>query len=166
MNVITSYFIASLLIFSVHPLHVTVTEIEMDEKEKQLKITMRMFVDDLEQALRTRLKQPELDILNLKNGLTVDQVMVNYLKDHFRISLDNKPQEIKYLGHEIEDDAFIFYLEVTRVKKWKLIEISNASLTEAFEDQSNLVNVNAHATVRSLRLTATTPSGKLTFESK
>ena len=166
MNVIASYIVASLLIFSVHPLHVTVTEIEMDEKDKQLKITMRMFVDDLEQTLRNKLKQPNLDILNLKNGLTIDQVMEGYFKDHFKISLDDKAHETKYLGHEVEDDAFIFYLEVTRIKKWKTIRIVNTSLTETYEDQSNLVNVNAQETVRSLRLTATTPSGELTFGAK
>jgi len=166
MNVIASYIIASLLIFSVHPLHVTVTEIEMDEKDKQLKITMRMFVDDLEQTMRAKLKQPELDILNLKNGLTIDQMMGGYLKDHFKISLDGKGQEIKFLGSEIEDDAFIFYLEVTHVKKWKGIQILNSSLTETYEDQSNLVNVTAHGTVRSLRLTTANPLGKLIFEAK
>ena len=34
--------------FSLHPIHVSVTEIEYDEKDRALEIMMRVFVDDLE----------------------------------------------------------------------------------------------------------------------
>lgn len=159
-----SYVFTGLLSLSaIHPLHVTVTEIEMDEKEKQLEITMRVFVDDLEQAMRNDLKQPDLDILKLTTGQTVDQMVSNYLKSHFKLSLDTKNQEIKYLGHEIDGDAFIFYLEVAHVKKWKTIRLLNNSMTETFDDQSNLVHVSVNGTIHSLRLTATAPVGTVTF---
>jgi hypothetical protein len=149
-----------------HPLHVSVTEIEFDEKDKALEIMMRVFIDDLELTLRERLNQPELDILAPGNGQTVDQMVSAYLKDHFRISLDSKPQKIAYLGHEREGEAFIFYIEVSNVKKWKTIQIFNDIITETNEDQSNLVHVTARGNVRSLRLTRNTPSDKLTFDIK
>src|ERR1044071_1512093 len=98
---------------------------------------MRVFIDDLELAMRNNLKQPELDILDAKNGMTIDQMAGGYLKDRFKISLDNKAQEVKYLGHEREGDAFIFYVEVTKVKRWKTIQILNSIITETHDDQSN-----------------------------
>jgi uncharacterized protein DUF6702 len=149
-----------------HPLHVSVTEIEFDEKDKALEIMMRVFVDDLELTMRNRLKQPELDIMQPKNGLTVDQMAKDYLTDHFKITLDNKPQKINYLGHEQEGDAFIFYVEVSNVKKFKTIQILNDILTEIHDDQSNLVHVTVREKIRSLRLTRNTPVDKLTFDPK
>ncbi len=150
----------------IHPLHVSVTEIEMDEKDKALEITMRVFIDDAELTFRKELNQPELDILNLKNGLTLDQLMTDYLKDHFKISLEAKPQKIKYLGHEKEDEAFIFYSEVSAVKKWKTIQIQNNMMMEIHDDQSNLVHIRVKDKTKSMRLTNENPMDKIIFEAR
>jgi hypothetical protein len=166
MNFLISIFTAALLILNVHPLHVSVTEIEMDDKDKQLEIMMRVFVDDAELTMRKKLNQPDLDIMNLKGGLTIDQLMTDYLNNHFKISLDGKPQKIKYLGHEVDGEAFILYNEISNVKKWKTIQVLNDILMENHNDQSNLINVTVKGEVRSMRLTSETFVDKLTFESK
>lgn len=149
----------------VHPLHVSVTEIEMDEKDKRLEIMMRIFIDDLETTLRQSLGQPELDILNPKPQ-TLDQMMEGYLRSRFRVALDGKAQIFKYLGHEQENEAFIFYVEIDKVKKWKTIQVQNNIITEVYDDQSNLVHVTVQETVRSLRLTRSHPVDKLSFDIK
>ncbi|AYB30790.1 hypothetical protein D4L85_09450 [Chryseolinea soli] len=151
--------------FLVHPMHVSVTEIEMDEKDKRLEIMMRVFADDLEITLRESLKQPEFDITK-QSTPALDAIMKEYLAPRFKIVVDNKAVQSKYLGHELEGDAFIFYLEVPGVKKLKTIQIHNNIITEAFEDQSNLVHVTVRGTVRSLRLTKNVPTDKLTFDVK
>jgi len=48
--ILYAFLVAAPLHFAawLHPMHVSVTEIEMDEKEKRLEIMMRVFVDDLE----------------------------------------------------------------------------------------------------------------------
>jgi hypothetical protein len=145
-------------------MHISVTEIEFDEKDKALEIMMRVFMDDLELTLRNDLNQPELDILSPKNGKTIDQMVDEYLKKHFKISLDNKAQTINFLGHEEEGDAFIFYLEVSKVKKFKAIQIQNSIITETHDDQSNLVHVTVKEKVKSLRLTRNNPADKITFD--
>src|SRR5688572_3275455 len=108
-------YLSSLLQFTIlacyfHPIHVTVTEIEFDEKDKALEIMMRVFIDDFELSLRNELNQPALDILDPKNGLTTDQMAAEYITRHFKLSLDGKPLKLKYLGHEKEADAFVFYI--------------------------------------------------------
>lgn len=150
----------------VHPMHVSVTEIEFDEKDRELEITTRIFIDDLEKTLQNELRQPELDLLNPKNGLTIDQMAGKYLGDHIRISLDSKPQKTQYLGHERDGEALIFYVLVSKVKKWKTIQIFNDVITATYEDQSNLVHVTVREAVKSLRLTRDTPTNKLVFDTK
>jgi hypothetical protein len=149
-----------------HPMHVSVTEIEFDEKDKALEIMMRVFIDDLEVSIKNKLNQPELDLMEPKNGKTIDQMVGDYLRPNFKISLDGKPVQTVYLGHEREDDALIFYIEVSKVKKFKTIQVQNTIITETHEDQNNLVNVTVRETVRSLRLTRNTPVDKITFDIK
>lgn len=160
-----SFPLAFFLLTWLHPLHVSVTEIEMNDPEKRLQIMMRVFMDDLEVTLRKEFRYPELDILDPKEA-TLNQMMGAYLGSHFKISLDNKPQTIKYLGHEQEGDAFIFFIEVANVKKWKTIQVQNDIIMDVYHDQSNLVHVTVKETVRSLRLTRNIPVDKLTFDIK
>jgi hypothetical protein len=153
-------------VFFLHPIHVTVTEIEHDEKDKRLEIMLRVFIDDLELGIRKDLNQPELDLVAPKNNMATDEMIAQYVAKHLKISLDNKVQKLTYLGHEQEDDAFILYIEGPNAKKWKTINITNDFLTELHDDQSNLVHVTVKGTVKSLRLTRDTPSDKLTFDTK
>lgn len=164
MNSLYGFLHLILLTLPLHPIHVTVTEIEYDQKDKALEIMMRVFIDDFELALRQDLNQPELDILEPKNGLTTDQLAGQYIATHFRITLDGKERPVHYLGHEKESDAFIFYIEVANVRRWKTIGIFNDMLTALHDDQSNLVHVTVDGTVKSLRLTRNTPGDKLTFD--
>jgi hypothetical protein len=135
----------------------------MDSKDKRLEIMMRVFVDDFETSVRQKFNQPELDILPLSEQER-DKIISRYLNDHFKIWLDSKNQKTSYLGHEIDNDAFIFYIEVPNVKKWKNIQIHNDIIIHTYSDQSNLVHVTVQETVKSLRLTKNNPTDKLTFD--
>jgi hypothetical protein len=147
-----------------HPMHVTVTEIEFAEKEKMLKIMMHVFIDDLELSLRNKFNQPDIDLSDPKAQKAIDEAIGNYLKPNFKISIDGKIQPTLYLGHEKDGDAFILYIEVDKIKKFKTIQVQNSVITETHDDQNNLVNVTVNETVRSLRLTRSNPVDKITFD--
>lgn len=159
---LTSIFLSSLLIFF-HPLHVSVTEITLDEKEKELEIMLRVFTDDLEMAIRNTKNDPELNLLNPANT-TTDKLVWEYLQPRFKLITDEKPQPVKYLGHEKDEDVLIFYIQVQPVKRFKTMDITNTIITELFDDQSNLINLTINEKTRSLRLMRNNPSGKLSFD--
>jgi hypothetical protein len=160
---ISIFLLLSAFRYDVHPLHVSVTEINYDEKDKALEIMSRIFIDDLETTFRKAFNSPELDILHPKDK-NVDDMLKTYIGRTFGVTLDGKRQPLNYLGYERDGDAFVVYVEVVKVKKWKTIEVRNSFLTEQFDDQSNLVHVTVKETVRSLRLHKDEPSGRLTFE--
>lgn len=151
---------------SIHPVHVSVTEISFDGKEKELEIVSRIFWDDLEKSIREAKKLPELNLMEPGTTLTTDQLVWEYLQRRFKITLNGKAQKLKYLGHEVESEAILCYIQVANVKKFETIEIFNSTLTEFHEDQSNLVHVTQGETVKSLRLMRDNPTGKLTFTKK
>lgn len=150
-------------LFVLHPLHVSVTEIEYDEKDKSLEIMMRVFSDDLELTMRNYYGIPDLDILKPKNGATVDEMMKKYLEENFAITLDNRKQTFNLLGNENEGDAFVFYIEVPKIRKWKSIGIRNTVIMDTHDDQSNLVHVTVGEKIKSLRLTKNNSTGDLAF---
>jgi hypothetical protein len=154
------------LFFLFHPLHISVSEFNYSEKDKELQITSRIFIDDLEAAIRIRRKEPEMDILDPKNGQTTDQVVQEYLNEHFKVKIDGKPQMLKILGHDKEDVALIFYIEIAHVKKIKTLEVTNTVITEIHNDQSNLVHVTYKSPIKSVRLTLEKPSDVFRFDGK
>lgn len=160
---LTSFIHMLSLVFCLHPIHVSVTEIEFDRKERTLEIMMRVFIDDLELTLRNSTGNAQLDILNPPKDTSLDDLVKTYLKEHFAISLDNEKKATNYLGHEREGEAFIFFIEVSDVGNWKSITIRNDIIMATYDDQSNIVHVFVDDEVKSLRLTAHTPIDKLTF---
>lgn len=157
-------FLSSVLIF-LHPLHISVTEITLDEKEKELEIMIRIFTDDLELAIRNAKKDTDLNLLNPSNT-TTDKLVWEYLQPRFKLIADGKIQTVKYLGHETDEDVLIFYIQVQPVKKFTTIEITNSIITEFYDDQANLINMTVKDETKSLKLMRDNPSGKLSFDLK
>jgi hypothetical protein len=153
-----------LLIAIIHPLHISVTEIKFDGKDKELEISSRIFIDDLEEGIQTELKKSSLDILNPGKETTTDLLVSNYLTSKFTVKVDSKLVKIKYLGHEIEGDAMIVYWYAPNIKKLREIEVFNSTITEVHDDQSNLVHITVGDKTRSMRLMRGTLSTKLVFE--
>lgn len=152
------------IIFWLHPLHVSVTEIEYNEKVKALQIISRIFIDDLETCIRAKTQKPELDLMNPKDGLTTKGLVSDYLKDHLKVRLDGKLQSISFLGFEEENFALICYIEIENVKDFKTIDVTNTVITETYDDQSNLVHVTYKGPIKSTRLMRDKPTDRFTFD--
>ncbi len=154
------------LFLFLHPLHVSVTEVEYNEKSRALQIVSRIFIDDLELSIRRQLNQESLDLLEPKNGMTTDQLVSAYLINRIRFKLDGKAAKINYIAHEIEDLAIICYLEIENVKKIKNLEVTNTVIQETHDDQSNIVHITYKGPVKSFRLTREKPTDILKYETK
>jgi hypothetical protein len=161
---ISVFTLTALFAFSMHPLHISVTDIEYDEKAKSLEIMSRIFMDDLELTMRNRLNQPDLDIM--AQGKMLDEMMAAYFGEKLRITLDNKLQKVIYLGHEADGDTYIFYIEVPNIRRWKNIRVSNTALMETHGDQSNLVHVKVRDDLKSMRLTKSNQTDDVSFDIK
>ena len=153
-------------LFWFHPIHISVTEVNYNEKSKSLQIISRVFIDEMELGVRSQRKETELDILEPKNGLTTKQLVGNYYAAHFKIKIDGKPAKVNFLGQEKEDVSFVCYLEIENIKKLKSIEVFDDISTEIHEDQSNLVHVTYKSPVKSARLTRELTSETFTFDIK
>src|SRR5258708_32609988 len=94
-----------------HPIHISVTEINYNEKSKSLQVTVRVFADELELGVRAQRKEAELDLLEPKNGVTTKQMIQNYFNTHLKVKIDGKPVKMNFLGFEREDISIVSYIE-------------------------------------------------------
>ncbi|HLT71602.1 MAG TPA: DUF6702 family protein [Cyclobacteriaceae bacterium] len=145
-----------------HPIHVSVAEIDYDPAEKELEIMIRIFIDDLENALRRYHGQDNIDILN-PGQTSPDKLIDAYLQENFIVSIDNRRQRTRYLGQEVEGQALICYILIPGIGSWKECEVTNSILQEIFDDQSNIVHVTQNDVTKSQRLMRRNPTGKFSF---
>ncbi|MFY0653132.1 MAG: hypothetical protein JXQ96_13915 [Cyclobacteriaceae bacterium] len=140
LNYLTLLFIC-LSGFSAHDFHISVCEIEFDENSKALEMTHRLFINDLEEALRDSSDGGVIDILNTKDEQSLGRMIENYLFQRFRVGVNGKENELRFVGFEPEGDVVYCYMEIVNVRKLKSISVMNKILMEKFDDQMNLLRI-------------------------
>lgn len=134
-----------------HPLYVSVTEINHNAADKNLEISCKIFTDDFEKTL-TRIYHTKVDLTAPANKAAADKMVMEYIKSHLLLKLDNKAVTLSFVGFEKENDAVWSYFEVQHTAAPKKIDIVNTILYESYEKQMNLMHVTVNGNRKSYRL--------------
>ncbi|HAP69410.1 MAG TPA: hypothetical protein DCR04_06740 [Flavobacteriales bacterium] len=130
-----------IVLFSAHEFHLSLTAIKHNAESKSLEVSVKLFTDDLLIALEQG-GAPKMELGTENEPPEASELVESYLKAHFKLTVNGKPTDFVYLGKEAELDATWCYVEVKDVKKVKTIEVQNTLLLEAFDDQTNMINLN------------------------
>lgn len=139
----TLFLLIPLLAFTVHKYYMSLCQIEHNENQNALQITLNMFIDDIEFTLNKN----HNTLLNLatKNEVeNIDDYYIEYLNNHFKITVNNQQKTFTYIGKDYDDDIVTFYLEIINIQEIKSIEVSNTSLFKDFEYQNNIIKIKAN----------------------
>jgi hypothetical protein len=127
-----------------HPIHVTLTEVVYVEKSKTLQMTHKIFFDDLERHIEEEWKRKGQEIslkLNTpQEHPQADMYLSQYVAEHFRLLINGKLVQAKFLGKEYEDFAAWIYVEGLNVPKPKSLDLTDSFLVDLYDDQNNIVN--------------------------
>jgi len=125
-----------------HEFHVSKCLIEYNEKEQALQITLHLFIDDLEEALRLQ-GADKLFICTEKEHEEAEGYIAKYLQQKFTVGLEGKVRDYHFLGKEISEDlmAVWCYLEIENVPDINQLHVKNALLMDAFDDQKNIIRI-------------------------
>ena len=146
-----------------HPFHVSVCDVEFNDKTKSLEISQRIFLDDLEEALRKKSGWTTLDVVNPTDKKRFDALIKEFVMENLSLEINNKSVKLSYLGHELESDAIWCYLEVTGVNNLSTIGVENSVLINTFPDQVNLVHIKKDGKIRSLKLYRDNVKGSIDY---
>jgi len=132
-----------------HKYYLSMTDIEVNHDAKLLKISVRLFTDDLERSLET---------LQTKSGkeksksVLSNQNLDSYLKGHFKFRKSNKLLMIKFIGFEQDAEATQCFFEVPFSGNKGKFTIINTLLFDQLKEQINLVMIHDHKSKNSFRL--------------
>jgi len=109
-------------------------------EDSSLQITLRIFKDDLSNAISDTYLDQKTDDLNLNDELYFKQVD-KYINSKISIQIDDKKFDMDYLGLETKNDMYVCYLEIENLPIYSNMVISNKILFEIFDDQQNIIHV-------------------------
>ncbi len=126
---------------NLHPIHISRSEINYDTDAKSIQITLHVFIDDLEDAMKLEgLSAPKIGTKSeLKNS---DQLILEYFRKKYQFSNSgNESLTYNWVGKELGDSplALVCYLEIENVTSMKQISVKNDLLMELYDDQVNIM---------------------------
>ena len=145
-------FLVALVTIStgLHKFYVSLCQVDHNREARSLEITMKIFTDDLEYAITGT--PPFYGLGSEFEPDDADSVLFRYIKKNFHVKLDDTLRQPIYIGKEVEFDVTWCYIEIENVQNFRRIEITNRMLTEIYEDQLNIVNINARGKVSGMLL--------------
>jgi len=135
----------------VHPLHISVTEINHNATDKTLEISCKMFTDDFERVLAQNYKT-KVDLINPVDRPAMEKLVSDFILKHLAIKADGKIIQLTYLGFERDNDAIYSYFQADKIGSVKKLEITNNILHELFTDQINMMHIVVGGLRKSLKL--------------
>ena len=135
----------------VHPLHVSVTEINHNVVEKTVEMTCKLFTDDFEKVLVQNYKT-KVDLINPPDRPAMDKLISDFVQKHVLIKLDNKAIQLSYLGFERDAEAVYSYFQAENIGAIKKLEVTNTILHEMFTDQINMMHIMVGGKRKSFKL--------------
>jgi len=117
-------------------------------ENNSLQVTLRIFKDDLSNAISKNYLSESSDDLDL-----IDKFYFNKLEDYFNLNLnvliENKKIKLHLLGLESKNDMYVCFLEIENLESFTTLSLENKILFEIFKDQQNIIHVKKNSKKRS-----------------
>ncbi len=125
-----------------HKIHVSVAQVEFNQKSQSVEIVVRVYADDLENALSQQAKrQIKIDPATAKNDKRIGEAVIAYLRDNFELkSKSGRPVKLGWVGIESQADMFWLYVEGKMLDGLDGSQLRNRIFFDLFDDQVNIVN--------------------------
>ena len=129
-----------------------VTELTYDAPKKTLNVSVKLFTNDLEAALRKTSGKP-VDLLNPKNKVELDSMLFTYIKSRLQIVVNLKNVSLHYIGHEKEEESIWTYLQIEKITLPKQLKVSTKLLYDYLPQQINIVHADINGVKKSSKVT-------------
>ena len=121
-----------------HPVHVSVTNIEIDHEKQKMSVSVHLFTDDFEKVLQQNYGD---SIRIYQNPISVNESLLieNYVNQNLIVWHDIDTLKLNIIDHKEEGQANFYFFEAECGKDFDAISIKNTLMLQLFHDQTNLV---------------------------
>ncbi|WP_291119426.1 DUF6702 family protein [Flavobacterium sp. UBA6135] len=142
----------SLTAASIHKFYVSINQINFVSEKKELQITSRFFIDDVNNALEKKHKSI-FYLADKRETPEMTKAFEAYYFENFSIKVNNKSAKLQIVNREIEDDVIILYSVSKNISKISSIEVKNTMLFDFISEQQNIIHSSVLGKKRSALLT-------------
>ena len=147
---------------AVHPLYISVTEINHNNTDKTLEISCKIFTDDFEKGIAEVLRK-KVDLSKPANQDEANKLVSEYVTSHLHLRADNRDLKLDFVGFEKDRDVVWSYFQVSGVANPpKSIAVKNNILYETYESQINMMHVTVSGKRKSSKVS--NPKADVSFD--
>lgn len=151
----------------VHPLRLSLCEVEYSSKKPVLTINLKLFLTDVNEAIVFDPYSKALAFCQPNESPKANKLLMDYVNRFFYVKANGKLVDLKVkskkLSGEGDNTALWVYFEVKQSTPPKSLEIKNVVFTDLFFDQNNIVYVHYNGKSKSLMLNKKTPIHQLKY---
>lgn len=149
MKIITFLLLYSFLNFNpnleLHPVHISITNVDYNETEKTFYMSIKLFADDFEKIINQN-NNIQLNLGKTNELKKCNSLIDNYIKHHLILKINNRNliKNIKLDKKEVKNDenSVWLYYKIKYPKKTSLknkkVEVVNILMNDLYNDQKNL----------------------------
>ena len=121
---------------SAHTYHTSLTRMDYNAKDKNIEISVQLFIHDVLPMLERRLKKR----VDIEKTPEVEGELLKYLSENFVFqNKKGEAQKLKWVGREFENDVVYVYVEIPFAESFEGARLQNTIFFESFAQQTNLV---------------------------
>ena len=136
-------FLVSLLMIASafkHPVYISVTDLKFNSSESRFQGYVKIFTNDLEDAIRKKDKKSP-DILNNKDKAFITARISDYLVRCLHFYINKKVLDFQVIGYENEQEATWIYIQTDTCVAPRVLSLHNRILYDLLPGQMNIVHV-------------------------
>ena len=158
--ILSLLLLVTLSAFAAHKFYISIYQINHSAQKKRVEITTRIFIDDLNKALKTKYA---VTTHVGESAETIEDValMNKYISAHFTINVNGNKKALVYVNKELENNVVVSYYKINDVPKITSLSIQNTALMDVYSDQQNIIQTTFNGKKQSLLLTNESTSGML-----
>ncbi|WP_297089626.1 DUF6702 family protein [uncultured Draconibacterium sp.] len=146
-----------------HPFYVSICQVDYNEQNRSLEISLKVFADDLLLALEQE-GHKKLYLGEAKENERTDEFIFSYLKNKIYFTVHNTHVPYYFIGKEVEKEVVWIYLEASGVSDFDKFEVDCTLLTEVYSDQRNIIQLSKNGIIKNLLLDIRKTTGTLEFK--
>ena len=135
----------------VHPLYISIIEVNHNAKDKELEISVRIFTDDFEAALKKN-GAVKIDLTHPADKTAAEKLVSTYILNHLQLKVDNQLLPLHFIGFEKQQESIWTYFEIPYAQVPKKLEVTTTVLYDYQEKQINIIHAKVHNDEKSYRL--------------
>ena len=135
----------------VHPVYMSVTEIDHNAKDQTLEISCKIFTDDFEKTLRLSYNKA-VDLIHPSDKTAMNKLVSEYVQMHLTVKVDGKNTNLQFLGYEQQEEGIISYFQAGHISTVKRLDITDNLLYEYKDQQISLLHVTVNGSRKSTKL--------------